>query len=94
LKRQSELSEGQWVKDQLEEGNPEAVIFEDLDEALIGVGRQFARKPVAVYSVAKILSELERLYDCTSIQAVEWFDHNIECLGKGDDTPILLYEEQ
>lgn len=81
------------MKDQLEESNPEAVIFEDLDEALIGVGRQWARKPVAVYSVVKILSELERVYDCTETDAAEWFGHNIECLGMGDATPILLYEE-
>ena len=93
MKRQSELSEGQWVKDHLSEENPEAVILEDLDDALIGVGRQHARKPVAVYSVAKILSELERVYDCTETDAAEWFGHNIECLGMGDDTPILLYEE-
>ena len=79
------------IVEQLSEENPEAVILEDLDNALIGVGRQWARKPVAAYSVSKILSELERVYDCTETDAAEWFGHNIECLGMGDATPILLY---
>ena len=93
LKKQSESSVDQWVTSQLQEKNPDAVMFDDIGGALVGVGRQWANKPVAVYSVTKILEELEKVYEFSEVDAAEWFSFNIECFSTGENTPILLYEE-
>ena len=79
------------IKEQLAEENPEAILFDGLDEALIGHGNQYTKSKLAVYSVRKILEVLERSMSYQSAQ--EWFDYNIACLWAGDETPILVYDE-
>jgi hypothetical protein len=79
------------MKERLQEENPDAILFDGLDEAIIGIGNQYTKAPVAIYSVAKILQILadDHGYD----GAVEWFDHNIACLWAGEHTPILMQDD-
>lgn len=71
----------------LEEHNPEAVIWDGCDDALIGV----TSDGCAVYSI-------ERLWDVfikqgmTSEEAVEWVDFNLISTYLGDYTPVHIYE--
>jgi len=46
------------LKDELRELNPEAILFDDLDEALVGIGSAYPGEPCAIYSEEKILSLL------------------------------------
>ena len=43
------------LKDELRELNPEAILFDDLDEALVGIGSAYPGEPCAIYSEQKIL---------------------------------------
>lgn len=59
------------------------------DETLIGVARRCSKKPLAVYSVERIL---EILVDqgLEYEEAVEHFSFNIEGAWVGEDSPLFL----
>lgn len=83
------------VREYLAEENPDAVLFDGLDAALIGVGGQYTKRPLAIYSVQKIIEALTaQSDDGDEDAAVEWFDFNIACLWAGDGTPILVYDQR
>lgn len=81
----------QRIKSLLATLNPDAVFFDDLDSAIVGLGSQHPNPPVVVYSESKIIKELEK--DMDPEEAEEWYAHNIMCLGIGDNTPIIMAEE-
>jgi len=43
------------IREQIAECNPEAVLFDDLDDAIIGVGQQWGSATVAIYSREKCI---------------------------------------
>lgn len=53
--------------------NPDAVLLDNMHEALIGVGRTALSEPVAVYSQARIFAKLER--DGFSAEEAETYFH-------------------
>ena len=71
--------------------NPDAVFFDGRDSAIVGLGSQYPKPPVVVYSESKIVKELEK--DMDPEEAEEWYAHNIMCLGLGDNTPVIMAEE-
>jgi hypothetical protein len=71
--------------------NEDAIFFDGLDEAIIGIGSQYPHLPVAVYSKIMIIQELET--SMTPEDADEWYGHNIACLHGGKHTPIIMCEE-
>lgn len=73
--------------DRLREINPDAVVFNDLDEAVIGVDYRQGR---VIYDQDKILEVLQNDQDMTLEEAVEWFEFNIGCFYSGENTPIIL----
>ena len=60
----------------------------DLTRALVGFGSQWGSPTCAIYSVQKILEILGK--DMDDMEAREFYHHNIECLGVGDQTPIMM----
>ena len=43
------------IREQISEYNPEAILFDDLDDAVIGVGQQHGSQTVAVYDKEKCI---------------------------------------
>ena len=81
------------LKEELRALNPDAILFDDLDEALVGIGSQYPGNPCAVYSEQKILRVLRSSMGNTDesyIEAVEWYEFNIACLHAGPYTPIII----
>ena len=79
------------IRDRLEEENPEALLADGLDNALVGVYRPrwTEELPIAVYSLTKTISELvEQGMD--EEEAVEYFDYNIEGAYMGEYTPMFI----
>ena len=72
----------------LREINPDAMLIDGMDRAVIGIDEMKAR---AVYSVDKIIDELCRLNEWDRDVAVEWYDFNISTASVGEYTPILVY---
>jgi hypothetical protein len=74
------------------ENNPKAVQFEGLEEAVIGVGQQYTKAPVLIYSARKIIEVLMK-QGLTYEEAMQHYGHNIECTWLGaDGTPIIMHD--
>ena len=74
--------------DRLNEINPDAMLIDGMNKAIIGIEEVRAR---AVYSVELIISELMRINGWDRDVAREWYEFNISTAHHGDYTPILVY---
>jgi len=74
----------------LAEMNPDAVILNGLDEALVGHGRQHGMKVVAVYDGDQIIGSLIDT-GMTREAAVDYLGFNIEGAYMGENTPIIIW---
>ena len=77
------------VREYLEENNPNAVNFDGLEEAIIGVGGQYTKGPLIIYSLKKIYACLMK-QGMTAEGAAEFSSFNIEDLWAGEGTPIIM----
>ena len=75
-----------------EELLPEAVKFDGLDDAHIGLGAQYTNGHLLIYSARKILSILMKRDGMDYEEACEFFEFNIACLWAGKGTPIIVYD--
>lgn len=68
----------------------EAIVFNGLDEAIMGVAEQHAGVgPLVAYSMREIINCYE-LQGMSHEEAVEFFGHNCQCLSVGEGTPIIV----
>lgn len=68
----------------------EAIVFDGLDAAILGVAEQHAGVgPLVAYSMSKIIGCYES-QGMSYEEAVEFFTHNCQCLGVGEGTPIIV----
>jgi hypothetical protein len=65
------------------------LLADGFNDALVG----YASRPTerAVYSVPKVLSILEKEHGMSALDALEWFEFNIEGAYVGEETPIWLH---
>ncbi len=87
----------------LRDENPEAVRFDGLDYAVIGIARQHAgMAPVLCYSEGRIIELLCERFSADNDptdamtpeeHAWDWYGFNIECLAVGAGTPVILHSE-
>lgn len=80
---------GSIVREYLADSHPEALTFDGLDHALVGIGSQYPGPPLAVYDRGRIVAALEK-QGMTYEDAVEWLDVNIADLYAGPGTPLIL----
>ena len=73
----------------LAEQNPEAITFDGLDKAYIGMATVFGQPPVAAYDYEKCLAIfMERGMDREA--AVEWMEFNVTGAYVGESTPVFV----
>ena len=80
------------ILERLSEDNPEALVADGFDSAVIGVGYQGPQGPVAVYSYSKCIEALEA-EGMDYEEALEYFEFNVQSAWVGENGPIFLYEE-
>ena len=81
--------ETQTILATLNDLNPDAVLFDNMDSALIGVGYIGHMDPVAVYSRAKIYEKL--LADGLSDEdADEYYSSKFVNTWRAEQTPVIL----
>ena len=85
------------LKEAIAEINPDAILFDDIDEAIIGMGQQWASKTIVVYDREKCIEILADKFkkDNDTIEeayseAIEYFEFNIECAYVGEHTPFFF----
>jgi len=74
----------------LAEENPEAIFFTGLEEAIVGVARQWSKKPLVVYGAERIIRVFMEREGMSREDAEEWFSFNVQCLWAGEGTPLIL----
>tara|TARA_R110000824_G_scaffold172973_7_gene350977 strand:- start:1481 stop:1864 length:384 start_codon:yes stop_codon:yes gene_type:complete len=77
------------LKEAIVLANEEARLVDGHDDALTG----YDSKGRAVYLVERIIETLIDRDGMTHEEAIEWFDHNIECAFVGKYTPLYIYKE-
>jgi hypothetical protein len=79
------------IKEELEALNPQALLADGFEDALIGWGMQATKMPVAIYNYDKCV---EILINEGSSQddAIEWMEYNVTNAWYGEGTPIFMRE--
>jgi hypothetical protein len=72
----------------LEELNPEAIMYDGFDEALVGIIARCATEPLALYDREKCLKILMGK-GATQEEALDYFSYNIEGCWAGPQTPFI-----
>lgn len=80
-------------KEEIAEWNPEALLCDGFDEAIIGMAERINLGPVVAYDVEKMLDILVKRDGMTYEEAVEYFEFNIRGAWMGDFTPIYVTKE-
>ena len=84
------------IKEDIADINPDALLADGLDEAIIGVGSQFTNTPVVVYDYDKCVEILMRDNDWDHEDAIDWMQFNVIGAYMGAGTPIFMtkFEEE
>lgn len=83
------MSKNAVIRRYLQENNPDAINFDGLEDAIVGVGNQYTKDPVLIYSAKKIVRCLMK-QGMTYMEALDYYGHNTECLWAGEGTPIII----
>jgi len=78
------------IIDELRAANPDALLADGLDEALIGYTINTHSRHVAVYSAQKCVEVLMRRDGMTHDEADEFLEHNTYCAYVGKDGPLYV----
>jgi hypothetical protein len=88
-KRIAKPNRPQLIKERLTEENPDALLADGFDNALIGVCRRCTQPPLAAYDYEKVAQSL--MNDGMSYEdAVEFIEFNIVGAWMGEHTPIFV----
>jgi hypothetical protein len=84
------------IINQITEYNPDALLADGLEDAIIGIGGQHGSKMVVIYDRDKCIEILEKQFaqdkDCEDpyLEAIDYFGYNTECAYVGENTPIFI----
>ena len=85
------------IREIIAETNPDAILFDDIDKAIIGMGQQWGGRSIVVYDRDKCIEILADKFkkDNDTIEeayseAIEYFEFNIECAYIGENTPFFF----
>lgn len=76
------------IKEQLQEENPDALLADGFDAALIGIGRRISQPSLAIYSRKKCIEILSK--EMSYEDAEEYFEFNVSGAWMGPNTPIFI----
>jgi hypothetical protein len=77
-------------REEIEEINPEALLCDGFDEAIIGMAERINLGPVVAYDVDKMLEIMVERDGMTYEDAMEYFDYNILGAWLGENTPVYI----
>lgn len=77
-------------REEIEEINPEALLCDGFDEAIIGMAERINLSHVVAYDVDKMLEIMIERDGMTYEEAMEYFDYNILGAWMGEYTPVYI----
>lgn len=78
------------TRELIAEINPEALLCDGFDNAIIGMAERINLGPVVAYSVEKIIDIMMQRDGMTYEEALEYYDYNIQGAWMGEYTPIFI----
>ena len=85
------VTKGERIRDILQDENPDFILYDGMDEALMGIYRNSVEdRSVGVYSYISYISILIDRNKMTEEEAVEFFDSNVERLYLGKQQPLII----
>lgn len=78
------------TEEALQELNPEAIWYDGLEDAIIGIGCQYTGNPVVVYDEGRIIFTLIHYQEMEYEEAWEYYSFNIQGMWVGENTPIIM----
>ena len=92
------MSKGKRIREVLTSENPDAIIYDGMDDALIGVYRgisdgqvgTYEEEAIAVYSYVKYIEIYIKRDGMSEEEAVEFFDYNVDGVYIGKFQPIVI----
>jgi hypothetical protein len=77
-------------REEIEEINPDALLCDGFDEAIVGMAERINLGPVVAYDVDKMLKIMVERDGMTYEEAMEYFDYNILGAWMGENTPVYI----
>lgn len=78
------------IREMLAEDNPEALLADGFDDALVGIARRCGQPTLAVYDYGLGIKVLMDRDGMSYEEAVEWMEFNVVGAWFGEHTPIWL----
>lgn len=78
----------------LAELNPDALLADGFEDALIGAVQRCGLGPIALYSQTKCISILMKRDGMSFEEAMEYFDFNVLGAYMGENTPMFLMDDE
>ena len=79
-----------FIKEILEAINPDAVVLEGFNAAIIGICSRPGMEDVLAYNKSMILEILEIDHNMEEDEALEYYSYNIAGMWTGDGTPVFI----
>jgi hypothetical protein len=77
-------------REEIEEINPDALLCDGFDEAIIGMAERINLGPIVAYDVDKMLEIMVERDGMSYEDAMEYFDYNILGAWMGENTPVYI----
>lgn len=82
------------IREALAEENPESLVADGFDDALIGIAYRCGQRPLAVYSMRRAIRVLVERDGMSEADAEEHLEFNVLGAWNGENTPIFLVAER
>ena len=76
--------------EEIEDINPEALLCDGFDDAIIGMAERINLGPVVAYNTEKMIDIMVERDGMTYEDAIEYFDYNILGAWMGEYTPVFI----
>lgn len=93
----------QELRDRIAAENPSAILWDDLDEAIVGFAYRCGQPTLVVYDYAWMVEAFASRHkedgdtvddEEAYVRATEWVDFNIVGAWVGENTPLTLYRRE
>jgi len=78
------------ISDLVAQVNPEAIVVDGMDEALIGLAYRSGISPVACYDKKRCAKIVMKEHKLSYQDALEWLEENVFSIYAGIYTPIFI----
>ncbi len=84
------MSKSEFIRERLSDENPEAMLADGFEDALVGIVRRCSQPSLAAYDYDICISILVERDEMEHEDAVEYFEYNTAGAWVGENTPVFI----